>query len=295
MGNDPLDDLRMMGEAVDQIGDTPPTPEDISSVQGTDGGDPPPELESTDEGLVGGIGEPVGGEEPEVTLEDILGAPPSGPASDPEPVETKTETEEPPSGTDARIKELTDRLKATEEREARLMELALQGKPSVEQEEEQGDPLPDLEPDVADYLTPYINKAVADRMGALETAVKPFQEDAEKAQMASSINEYVDGDFTVKDLDALEAHFATLTDPAEKARYSNGLVGAVALAQKVAGGGAPVVAKKTASKLAARHSTDIGGDSTSSGSNLTDEEMAARIDNMSNEDMLKILERMEHQ
>lgn len=304
MGRDPMKDLSQMGEAVDLLGDSPPTPEEIDASTGTPAPAEPVAEPSAGEEPVGApASSGVDDQDQQQIFEELTGVPAKPePVGTPEapPAEGSKEPEPPtvesPSRTDERIKALTDRANKAEAREAKLMELALAGKtPVTEGEGTAGQEPIELESEVEEYFNPYIDKKNAvleDRLKVLEAELEPIRRKSGDEEMAAVIAKSVPG-FQVGMLDTLQAEVESMPE-AEQGLYKGHISGAVLLAKEMASNGKLQLGNKTGkkpSRLAETHNSDLGGEAPGVGSSLSAEEMAKRVDDMSAEDVFAILEK----
>ena len=307
MGRDPLDDLREMGEAADLVGEAPPTSEEIRESIDAPVEEPSVGVEPD---LVGGIEPDDGGEEEPVSVAELLGAKEAPMeqgegeqtegSSDPEP-----DPEELPSRRDARIQDLTDRLKASEERSEKMFEAMLAGKaPDAEGEpQEPGETDPELDPDVADYLKPYTRaeaKAMygdkIERLDQMEEAMAPMRKQSADDALAKSIGRHVEG-FKPEMLDAIQKEWDSMPEGDEKADFGMGTVGAAMLAQKMISDGKLKINGTTTKKparLASRHNADLGGEAPGVGGSLSEDELLGKLDSMSASDVRSLVEQIEN-
>ncbi len=288
-----FDEFAQAAEDMKDLGDTPPVitqesapPEETSDESG--------QFQVADENTSGGLGErAVEGEDAPFSIEEALGI--STPATEeaaPEPAEEKpAESEAPDTSTEARFKEMSDRVRHTEEQNRLLTEKLLQ--PDAPSGEQEATHMPELDQDVVDYMAPYIKAEVEERMKAIEASVEPMRRETENAALAEQIAEHVDG-FSVSDMPALFSAFDEI--PKEKRPlYGEGVAGAIILAQKLTNEGkfGQKPKARSSNSLAARHQTESGSGVAGHQTGETSEaEKIKRLNNMSDEAVRDILDRM---
>ena len=290
-----FDEFAQAEEDMKDIGDTPPviTQEGVPLEQ--------PQEESgqfqvQDGGTSGGLGErTVEGEDAPFSIEDVLGI---GKPS--EPVETEqeqagekpAESEEQPTGTEARFSEMSEQLRNEREQTRLLTEKLLQlNTPSGEPEASH---VIDLDDDVKEYMKPYIEAELGSRMAAMEESLAPMKKASEDEALAGQISIHVEG-FTAKDLPKQQAAFNAIPD-AQKGLYEGSVAGATLLAQKLANEGSfgRSGKKRTSNSLAARHQSESGsGLSGNQSGDMSEADKIRRLDNMSDDDITAILARMQ--
>jgi len=280
-----FDEFIEMGEAVEKLGDTPPSAEDIAESQVSS----PTEMEAdgVPDVLSGGLsGTQDEEDEQPLDLERLFGT-----TKEPKEQveagvkETTPEPSEPPSGTDARFKDLTEQLRrANEINEAFAKERLGANRDEAPVEVDDG-----LEPEVSDYLKPYIEREVSARMAQFEADLKPIRDKSERESIARMIGTKVEG-FNDSHVQVLETHISTMSEE-DKALYGQGLAGAVLLARDLADRGVLKLGKQKAkpSPLASRHQSEMGGRSAATLSEMSEEEQLRRLNSVSGETMRRFL------
>jgi hypothetical protein len=259
------DDLRELGELAEMVNDD---------------GAPLPEFQATFATQpVAVVGEepapapveapaPSGGDEPaELDLDALLGL--SKPVAAPEPERGSgtpaPETSEPPAGSaDARIKELTDRLRKSEEEREALFRRALGDQTAPDQPPTDA---PVLDEATREFLKPYIqaevDKVVAEKVAPMEQELAPMRQQQQDAALAQALSKTVAPGFTPEHVKVLHDAYNATTDEDMKAIYGNGLAGATALAQSLINRGVLDLAgskpKPRVNPLVARHNSPSGG------------------------------------
>lgn len=259
------DDLRELGELASMVNDEgAPLPEfqaALASTTPTVVGDDAPAAPVA-------APAPAGGNEPaELDLDALLGL--GAPAAAPEREEAAgspaPETSEPPAGSaDARIKELSERLRKAEEERELLLRRALGDQPLPEQP---GSEAPVLDEPTREFLRPYIqsevDRLVAEKVAPMEQELAPLRQQNQDAALAEALSKMVAPGFTPAHVQILHREYNAVTDPDEKALYGSGLAGAGVLAHKLISRGVLDLAgskpKPKVSPLAARHNTPSGG------------------------------------
>lgn len=259
------DDLRELGELAEMVNDDgAPLPEFQATLA------PQPVTVVGEEPAPEPVAAPVpsGGDEPaELDLDALLGL--SKPVAAPEPERgggtPAPETSEPPAGSaDARIKELTDRLRKSDEEREMLLRRALGDQPSPDQPQTDA---PVLDEPTRDFLKPYIqaevDRLVAEKVAPMEQELAPLRQQNQDAALAQALSKMVAPGFTPAHVKVLHDAYNAVTDEDLKAIYGNGLAGASALAHSLISRGALDLAgsnpKPRVNPLVARHNSPSGG------------------------------------
>jgi hypothetical protein len=300
------EDMARISEAVDQLGDQPPTPEDLKKMDEAAKAVAESDDYSVAENLSGGLSERL--EEDDAGPLDVddlfglLGDEPK-PAQKAEPEEESNSEEstapetgqenvvEEPSGVDARIKELSERLRRAEEQNDLLIKRQLGG--DVEEGEERAE-MPELEPDVQEYLRPYVDSMVKKELEEMREYLKPVRDQQEREAVANRVKSYPGLEaFKPEHVTVLEQAFASLPEEEKPLYQGGGMAGAILLAQRLASEGKLGLPKKSnkPSGMASRHHSESSGASVTAPDTVTEDDRARRIMNMSGDQVLEILER----
>lgn len=288
-----FDEFAQAAEDMEDLGETPP----VITQEGEpreESSDESGQFQVADENTSGGLGERVvEGEDAPFSIEEALGiGTPATEEATPEPAEEKpAEPEAPDTSIEARLKEMSDRVRHTEEQNRLLTEKLLQ--PDAPSGEQGATQMPELDQDVVEYMAPYIKAEVEERIKAIEASVEPIRRESENAALAEQIAEHVDG-FSASDMPALFSAFDDI--PKEKRPlYGEGVAGAIILAQKLANEGkfGQKPKARSSNSLAARHQTESGSGISGYQTGETSEaEKIKRLNNMSDEAVRDILDRM---
>jgi len=223
------------------------------------------------------------------------------PADGPDPVESaSTEPADQPDGLGERVSELSADNKALKEQVALLTKRALAEPVTAPAAEAPAEEKADLNPDVQEYLDPYIReqlgglnlKEMQEENARLKEVTAPLVAEAEVRSIASDIAEYVDG-FTVAHVAELKAEIGKMPE-ADRAKHES-YVGAVALAKDLMDRGALSGSKKkpTTSRLASRAHTEGSGSTQIPNSGLTEEQQLKKLIDLPNDQFRAMLEEME--
>lgn len=259
------DDLRELGELAEMVNDDgAPLPEFQATLA------PQPVTVVGEEPAPAPVAAPgpSGGDEPaELDLDALLGL--SKPVAAPEPERgggtPAPETSEPPAGSaDARIKELTDRLRKSDEEREMLLRRALGDQTTPDQPPTDA---PVLDEPTRDFLKPYIqaevDRLVAEKVAPMEQELAPLRQQNQDAALAQALSKMVAPGFTPAHVKVLHDAYNATTDEDMKAIYGNGLAGASALAHSLISRGVLDLAgsnpKPRVNPLVARHNSPSGG------------------------------------
>ncbi|MBM3494130.1 MAG: hypothetical protein FJX72_07405 [Armatimonadetes bacterium] len=246
------DDLRELGELAGMVNDEgTPLPEFKAALA-----EPTPVLVGQDPAPAA----PAPDQPAALDLDAMLGLtapPPAAPAPPPA---------EPPAGSaEARIKELNDRLRRSEEEREMLLRRHLADQPG---DLPQPDPAaPVLDETTRDFLSPYIqaevDKRVAERVAPLEEELAPIRQQSKDAALAGALTKIVGQPITAEHVKVLHREYDAITDDDTRAVFGNGLAGAVALAHSLISRGVLDLAgskpRPSVNPLANRHATPTGG------------------------------------
>lgn len=291
-----FDEMIEMGEAVAKLGDKEPEAADYEQED-----KPEPTIEEAPDNVSSEefVDEPQNDadvdDEPSLRIEDLLGI------SGKEVKRTRDEVEqagakepapvppEQPSAIDERFRELTERLNKAESANEMLIKKAL-GVDNQDAEVE-GDSV-EFDPDVDDYMKPYIEKAVGARLSAIEEQMRPVREEQERSSIASLIAKRVDG-FTAAHVKDLETEYKTFTSEDDKALYGGGLAGAILLAESMVKDGKLNLGKKAqkSSPLASRHHSEASGRQATINGEVDEDDAVRALNKLSSDQILEFLNR----
>jgi len=311
-----LDDVLAFGEIPEE-----PTPEEIEALKAPEPRQPaekpegepqerqPAQGEPEEKGIDpeqfdrGGLADaPQADEERPLSIEDVLnlsGVLPrkqekaDAEGSPPAPTKEPTETPAPePTGLEARVKELTERLAQTEEREKRWQDMALKLTDKKEPGEQEGGETDDLDPDMVEYLGKY-RKAIGNdpelekRLAALEDTTAPLVQKTREQELVARVQKHVPG-FTAADIPKVVEHHKSLSED-DRADFT-GLPGFIVLAMKLNKQEPSKGGSQRVNPVSRRLSAEMGGsDDTRSFDQMTEQEKGDAIMALSDEQVLALL------
>ncbi len=298
---DQFDDIRRMNEAMEQLGDEPPeitvdaTPEQVAEVETPT----EPAQVAAPEDLSGGLSEVLGDEQDRpLTVDDILGLNKpveSAPAEPKDTGESASPVEESPSGVDKRFAELTSELARLREQNDLLVNQRLK-----EGSEPVAEPVGDeteLNPDVQDYMKPYIKDALGfdpEKLVAenerLRKVTEPLIAQRETEELAGAISRHVEG-FDSSHMPELQKAFDGLSEQ-EQAEYG-GIQGAALFAQSLVSRGALNVGtkqKQTPRTLSRRMHGETSGAAPIMAGEMSEDDKIKRLNELSGESIRQMVD-----